>query len=919
MPYTIPEIGLENSGATRALAVRDRSSGQMLPLARMNLAKGRFELASTVSSGAMTVAAADGQDRALSDKIIDWGYTPYDFMSYLTPAQVAKVRNGAEDAPAVDKAFRDLYAFLLTIAGNTGFRISVPDGTYVFDKVAEFEAFSNDVNQRRYCLDISPGAKFVHSATNRYRYAVLGPWDAAASPGMISSMSGTVGDAFMAVSAHDNLNIDGIQSINVGDTAYRGVNGWQKILCKADYHHQFWDASTNLDGAGNLVILPGIGREGECYIVGKSGSANIGGGVSSWAIGDEAIYIFGQWRKKAVRGGTFKGYWHASTNTTYSDAAGTQVLVASPALNNSPTDPKGGNPGDWYIVIGYRAVDPIDLGGNYVTGLGENYILGAGQKVWCIARGKWHKCSASPTPRGRWNPVGDTYRSQYYPATRPAANVSTRTHVGPDQIERPFGGVGEYGATFEITFPGTGTVNGMTRAWRRGEYIFRGPNGYEFIARDPNYDCGIFLFHIDDKSAIHVHGTFAPISRDASGLTGGYSAGVALRVWSVYRPGGYDGYLFGSPMLWIKGTLFSESDDKNAGVAAGLSGIWEKLVETKFLYLPRIEDIRVRAAYALGQPRANHARDFPRTTVNVVHHTDAYVGVIAGGNINGPYFEAIRFDSDCWNQEQYSYEGGHVVIDGASMMTMLYVSHNWRETPGTWRSTFEVEMGDIGFSEYAVWIKGQTGVRIKLNRPILPGISGIKDFFTLQPAAVMLEDCSSIYVDAGIPAAGTIIDANTFSSVLRTRGNVTDVSIRGDFGQMDGGSILNLAHNGNENATLFYFGFPQQYPDSNALRDKRVTLKDTTGIVADTVGKVLLRGPRSLLQGERVILDLILNENLVMKQGKGLVMGPLILTSGPDRLYFQRTSDGALLASIDRNGTFRSLGGFITENPASGA
>src|SRR5204863_391376 len=97
------------------------------------------------------------------------------------------------------------------------------------------------------------------------------------------------------------------------------------------------------------------------------------------------------------------------------------------------------------------------------------------------------------------------------------------------------------------------------------------------------------------------------------------------------------------------------------------------------------------------------------------------------------------------------------------------------------------------------WIKGQTGVRIKLNRPILPGISGIKDFFTLQPAAVMLEDCSSIYVDAGIPAAGTIIDANTFSSVLRTRGNVTDVSIRGDFGQMDGGSILNLAHNGNEN------------------------------------------------------------------------------------------------------------------------
>lgn len=844
--------------------------------------------------------------RTLADKVADFGSTPLDYISSASDRW--KVRLGAADAPACDEAFRRFFADLVANAGNTGVRAYIPSGVYKFDRAVEVELFSDGVNQRRYCLDFAPGVKLVHTDANRYRYVVLGPWDAAASPALISSGSGAVGDAYVAITANDSLNIDGIKSINVGDTAYRGVNGWQKILCKADYHHQYWDASDNLDGQGNLVIFPGVGRENECWVVGKSGSANIGP-AGAWTVGQEAIFVWGAWRRKTVRGGTFKGYWNPRTNTTYLDDAGTTVLAASPALSNSPTDPKGGTAGDWYIVIGQWAVMPISLNNNHITGLGESYIWQPGQKVWCIERGKWHKCYASPTPRGRWNPTADTYSGKYHPATAPSSPVAVpNTYAQPTLSDTlPLQSKGEYAATFEVTFPGTGTVGGITRNWRRGEYIFRGPNGYEFIARDPNYERGIFLFHIDDKSMLHIHGTLPLISRDTSGLTGGYSAGVALRVWSVYRAG-YLGYLFGSPMLWIKGSLCSESDSDNPSDAASKSGIWEKILETKYLYLPRIEDVRVRSTYALGQDRIAHMRQFPRTAVNCIHHVDAYVGVIAGGNINGPYFDAIRYDSDGWNEEQYSYEGGHVVMEGASVMTMLYINHGWRGTPGLWRSTFEVEMSDVGFSEFAVRVKGHVGVKITLNRPILPGISGIKDYFTEQPAAVMLEDCSSVRVDAGIPAAGSIIDADRFASVLRTRANVTDVSLRGDFGQMDGGAILNLKHNGNENAKSFYFGFPQQYADGDPRRDVRVTLKDTTGLGTDTPTKALLRGQSSLVKGEEVLLDLVLRKNLVMGQGSGLVMGPFIFNTTSDKLLVQRASDGVALWSLDLNGTPRSLG-----------
>lgn len=860
------------------------------------------------SGASYTAPLARAQQRDLISKVGDFGYTPYDYIFPESDRQ--KVRSGAPDAPSVDNAFRAFFADLVAAAGNTGIRATIPPGVYLFDSAVEVELFSTGSNQRRYCLDIAPGAKFVHSPTNRYRFVVLGPWDPSASPTLISSMSGAVGDAYVAIAPNDNLNIDFIKSLNVGDYAYRGVNGWQKILCKADYHMQYLDASTNLDSKGNQVVFAGQGREGDTYIIGAAGSLPIDG-LGSLAIGDEIIMVWGAWRKKTIRGGTFKGYWKPSTNTLYSDAAGTTPISGGPSgLSNDPNAPNnaGGTPGDWYIAIGPRGINPSNLGQNYVTGLGESSVFGQGQRIWCRSPGKWHKAYASPTPRGRWNPVPGTYSGHYYPSSHPATTVSSTTSVpavySDDWL---LNNAGEYGATYEVTFPGTGTVNGITRNWQRGEYIFRGPNGFEFIPRDPNYNRGIFLFHIDEITCLHIHGTLPLMSRDTGGLAGGYSAGVAMRVWSNKRVG-VANYSFGSPMLWIKGTLYSESDAASIGDALFTPGIWEKVLEVRNLYLPTVNDFHIRAPGALGATRKTQIRQYPRTTLYGIHFIDAYVGQVFDGNVNASFIDAIRFDSDAWDQDMYSYEGGVVRLDGATVMTAVYVNRGWRETVGGWRSTFAVHLRDVAFAEYGARIKGTVGVRVTMDRPILPGpFSGVPEFFDDRPAAVMLEDCASVSIDAGIPASGMILSDTQYSSVLRTRSNVCDVSIRGDFGQMDGGCILDLHHNGNDESRVFYWGTPQQLPSNAPGRNITVTLRESTGL-DPLPTKALIRGNNSLWRGPVVRGDVTYTDSITMGQGKPLVLGPVIINTLGDKLFFSRASDNVPILSIDLNGTLRAAG-----------
>lgn len=795
---------------------------------------------------------AGAKQRTVSSKVGDFGYTPYDYI--LTDSDREKVRLGAPGAPAVDYAFRAFFADLIAAAGNVGIRAYIPPGVYVFDSAVEVFLNSLGASQRKYCLEIAPGAKFVHSASNRYRFVVLGTWDAAASPSLISSMSGSVGDAYVAITAHDGLNVDLVKSVNVGDHVYRGEGGWQKILCKADYHMQYLDASTNLDSEGNQVVFAGQGREGETYIVGKSGTMSVDG-LGPLKLGDEIIHIWGAWRKKTVRGGNFKGYWKPSNNVLYSDENGIDIIPGSIGLSNDPGAPNnaGGTPGDYYIVIGTRGFNSINLGDNYVTSLGESLFWGQGQKVWCRSPGKWHKAFASPTPRGRWNPGTDTYSAHYYPATHPPAAVTSPTPVPAVYSDNyVLGGAGEYGGTYEVTFPGTGTVNGITRNWRRGEYIFYGPNGFEFIPRDPNYDRGIFLFHQDEVTCLYISGTFSPISRDTSGLEGGYSAGIALRAWSNKRAG-VNNYGFGSSMFWIKGTLYSESDAADVGDALGKGGIWEKLVEVKNLHLPKIDKYHIRAPQTPAAARKQQIRRYPRTTVCAINFVDSYVPEVLEGNINGSFIDKIRFDSDCFDQDQYSYEGGVVgPLDGASGMTSVYVNRGWRETVAGWRSTMVVHLRDDLFGEFGVKIKGTWGVRVKMDRAILPGgFSGASEFFDDRPAAVMLEDCASVSIDAGIPASGNIISDTQYASILRTRGGVCDISLAGDFGQMDGGVILDLHHNGNDESRPFYWGTPQQYLPNEPGRNIKITLTSSTGLEPRR-NKAFLRGNSSLFRGPTI-------------------------------------------------------------------
>ena len=835
---------------TKRVHIQDGQTQGGIPLAGLGDVADTVKMSSALADYAAPLQQA--RRRNITSKISDFGYTPYDYI--LSETDRDKVRLGAPDAPAVDYAFRAFFADLVAQAGNTGIRAYIPPGVYVFDSVVEVILFSLGVNQRKYCLDIAPGAKFVHSASNRYRFVVQGTWDATANPGLISSMSGNVGDAYVAITANDNLNVDLVKSVNVGDHVYRGVNGWQKILCKADYHMQYLDASTNLDSQGNQVVFAGQGREGETYIVGQSGTLNIDG-LGALKVGDEIIHIWGAWRKKTIRGGNFRGYWKPSTNVLYSDEAGIGIIPGSIGLSNDPGAPNnaGGTTGDYYIVIGTRGFNNINLGDNYVTCLGESSFWGQGQKVWCRSPGKWHKAFASPTPRGRWNPASDTYSAHYYPATHPSAVVTTQTAVPAVYSDNyNLGSAGEYGGTYEVTFPGRGTVNGITRDWQRGEYIFYGPNGFEFIPRDPSYDRGIFLFHQDEVTCLHIHGTMNLISRDTSGLEGGYSAGTAVRAWSNKRAG-VNNYAFGAPMFWIKGTLYSESDAADVGDALGRGGIWEQIVEVKNLYLPTIDKYHVRAPASPAATRKQQLRRYPRTTVCAIHYVDGYVPAVLEGNINGGFLDKIRFDSDCFDQDQYSYEGGVVgPLDGASGMTSVYVNRGWRETVAGWRSTMTINLRDDLFGEAGVKIKGTWGVRVKLDRVILPGgFSGAPEFFDDRPAAVLLEDCASISIDAGIPASGNILSATQYASVLRTRGGVCDISLQGDFGQMDGGVILDLHHNGNDERFPFYWGTPQQYLPNEPGRNIKVTLKSSTGLEPRR-NREILRGNGQLFRGPTI-------------------------------------------------------------------
>ncbi|KMO33918.1 hypothetical protein VQ02_20000, partial [Methylobacterium variabile] len=504
-----------------------------------------------------STAPGSAAPRVYSDKAADFPATPYDYLT--NPADRVAVRTGV-NAPDTAAAMQAWLTALTSYSPATSVSATIPPGEWSLSKVARAYARSTGA-YRTITLYIDPGAKLIAGPANSYRYKVLGPWDVATNPTLISSGSGQVGDAYVVISAHDSLNIDSIRSLNVGDTAYRGVNGWQKILAKPKYRMQSWDANTNKDDAGNTVLISGVGEEGDTIIVARAGNTIVDG-AGDWGVGDEAYFCYGAWRKKRVRGGTFKGAWDPNTR--------------QPALNNA-----NGSAGDWYVVISAgTAFGGVDLGNGSFTGLGNNVSWQPGDKVWCLSPGIWHKCYASPTPQGTITPDGKITERRF---TTTTADGATNKYFPPEgKTDWPFVGKGAYGDTYtiteDVTIPGVGS-------FVTGTQVYFGPNGLEIIAADPNWNRGLFHLTLDEKTAIYIEGRFSPISRINGNATPEVSNGIALRVDSRARPAAA-GYLFQGSMFSVE--TYSECDHPDQGQAQVNGGNWEAVVQTNNIFLPII-------------------------------------------------------------------------------------------------------------------------------------------------------------------------------------------------------------------------------------------------------------------------------------------------------------------------------------------
>lgn len=711
------------------------------------------------------------------------GVSPYDFIT--DEATQTAIRTGV-NPPSCDDAFQQFLDAWIAGAGDCGSAATVPAGTWVLDRVHEVMLTSPGRN-RKFHLHFSPGAKLVPSDANRFRYAVQGEWDAAANPGMLSAGSGNFGDVWVAISPSNSLNLSGITNVNVGDQVYKGVNGWQKVLCRANYRYQFWDASSNTDDKGNLVILPSIGDEYDCFIVGKAGNANIDG-VSSWALGDEAIFIRGKWRKKQVQGGTFKGTWDPSAN--------------APSLNNGTSS---GAPGDWYVVGGASpAYAPISLGNGNTTGLGEFITTVPGEKIWCVAPGKWQKCYASPTPRQTWTPATDKRYIQWYPASAPAG--TTNTTIGASVVSENLSSRGAYGDLYEITMPGTGTTGSLTRTWSRGEFLFYGANGWEVIAQDPNWNRGLFRFIHDDKTTLNVTGRVTITPRSPQSGLKEWSEGIYIRNHSLQRAG-YAQYLYQGVMLDVE-HVWVGGDASDAALAQFNSGIAEAVWETKTLYLPTFRKVDLLAPATASATRRLEVVNYPRLMQYGIRHLDGYVTTCHEFACNGGFNKAYACESDCWSVEHASWEGGYLKIGGANMMTGAYFGHGLRAYGGL-EPTLEVIAGDLGFARYGVHIKGHSGINLTIGRPILPGVGGA-DPMIEQPAFLMLEEVYAANIGIGLPTAGAYTDSEHFSSVIRTRGGVFDIRVSGIQLQDMKGVAFNLRHNANT-ASPFAYGYTSDY------------------------------------------------------------------------------------------------------------
>ncbi|WP_157080695.1 hypothetical protein [Methylobacterium variabile] len=701
--------------------------------------------------------------------------TPYDYLPTAVQKTAVRTATGTVDAAPVFQAWLD---DLVAQAGDGNIVADVPDGEWVFSRAARVYVRSPGKN-RTLTLRMGRGAKFVAGPANQYRFLNKGAWDAAGNT--LSDASGVSGDVWTAVSANDNLTgFAQVATVQVGDRIWKRPDGrYQKILATPLYDRQFWNAATGQDDAGNAPYASGGCDENRAFVVGRGGSYALDG-ITSWAIGDEGLCVQNAWRKLTIRGGTYRGTIDLATTVTNPSTF--------PLNNTSCT------PGDWYTFVspagGPAGPTLVQLDSTHTTGFGDSSVLAPGDKVMCVGvgSGRWHKAYAGPTPRGRIRPSDFTINERRYLGAVSAGTPAGL--VGPDVKDYPFESKGAFGAVYEIAEDFA--YGGKT--YLAGTSLYFGAKGLETIERDPDWDRGIFHFFVDQKSTVRLEGPLQVVSRIDGIATPELSNGIAVRVHSTERNTQPQGYLFQGSMFSAE--LYSESDVADPGYAQFRSGNWRKMIETLSIFGPEIRaGSTARTTQQGGAQRAASLIATPRAFEAAIDFIDSSVPV-ADLHANGAFGRAIGIFARGWDVMNTSIEGGRVHLVGAGLVDGVRVHMGFRQI-GAYVPTVILRFGDVAANRYLARIQGRSGVVVDLGVPILADTLTSAPIVP-KPALLYVEDCTDVQVNNGVPSGGSYTSAASYSSVIRTGGVVTGLTVRGlSLPVTFRGVVFDLAHNGN--------------------------------------------------------------------------------------------------------------------------
>jgi hypothetical protein len=118
----------------------------------------------------------------------------------------------------------------------------------------------------------------------------VGTWNATTNTPFLASGVGVDGQYYI-VNISGTTNLDGINQWSVGDWAIFNGTTWQKIDNSGISYQGSWDALTNTP-----FLQSSIGNDGHFYIVNVAGTTNLNG-ITSWNLGDWAIFTSGVWLK----------------------------------------------------------------------------------------------------------------------------------------------------------------------------------------------------------------------------------------------------------------------------------------------------------------------------------------------------------------------------------------------------------------------------------------------------------------------------------------------------------------------------------------------------------------------------------------------------------------------------------------------